>query len=61
MSADTFRYLFNHPWYRSHLRTQHKDVQEIMIGYSDSGKDGGRVTSAWELYKVMMVSEWQRS
>ena len=27
-------------------------IQEIMIGYSDSGKDGGIVSSNWELYKV---------
>jgi phosphoenolpyruvate carboxylase len=40
--------------YKNHL-TALGNVQEIMIGYSDSGKDGGFVTSTWELYKAQQA------
>ncbi|KAL4423808.1 hypothetical protein ABPG75_001109 [Micractinium tetrahymenae] len=42
------RQLFSTPWYFEHI----KGKQECMIGYSDSGKDAGRLAAAWGLYEV---------
>ena len=41
--------LFKIPLYRSYLRAR-GDVQEIMLGYSDSSKDGGYLAANWNLY-----------
>lgn len=48
-----FQSLIQTSWYRSYL-SERGDVQEIMIGYSDSGKNGGIIASNWELYKVQV-------
>eukprot|EP01053_Blabericola_migrator_P008268 Blabericola_migrator_1__8267@NODE_428_length_8580_cov_384_028075_g151_i1_p1_GENE_NODE_428_length_8580_cov_384_028075_g151_i1NODE_428_length_8580_cov_384_028075_g151_i1_p1_ORF_typecomplete_len1093_score233_88PEPcase/PF00311_17/1_3e149PEPcase_2/PF14010_6/3_6e03PEPcase_2/PF14010_6/0_00023_NODE_428_length_8580_cov_384_028075_g151_i120125290 len=54
-SSAMLKELFSNPWYRQTLRSRDNDIQEIMIGYSDSGKDGGRLTSVWELYKTQQI------
>ena len=43
--------LMSLPFYRQ-LLADRNDVQEIMLGYSDSNKEGGYLTSNWELYKA---------
>ncbi|PPS06472.1 hypothetical protein GOBAR_AA14188 [Gossypium barbadense] len=40
--------LFSVDWYRNRINGK----QEVMIGYSDSGKDAGRLSAAWQLYKA---------
>lgn len=43
--------LFSHPAYRAHLRRR-ADDQEVMLGYSDSTKDGGYLAAAWYLFRA---------
>ncbi|SEP40994.1 phosphoenolpyruvate carboxylase [Nitrosovibrio sp. Nv6] len=43
--------LFSLPYYRKLLASR-DDVQEVMLGYSDSNKDGGFLAANWELYKA---------
>ena len=46
--------VLDNPLYRGLLR--HSDnTQEIMLGYSDSSKDGGIITSAWQLYSAQQT------
>ncbi len=43
--------LWSDPHYRAHLRHR-GHVQEIMVGYSDSNKDGGYLAANWFLYRA---------
>jgi phosphoenolpyruvate carboxylase len=43
--------LLSIPWYRERI-ARGGGRQEVMVGYSDSAKDVGRLAAAWELYKA---------
>ena len=49
--AGLMRDLFALPVYRRHLAAW-GNLQQVMVGYSDSNKDGGFVTANWKLYQA---------
>ena len=53
-AADTLRSLFADTVYRQHLRSR-GDRQVVMLGYSDSAKDGGLVASRWALQQTQVA------
>jgi phosphoenolpyruvate carboxylase len=54
--------LFSIPEYRAWVRSSRRNLQEVMLGYSDSNKDGGYLASNWSLYlaEVELVEVFRR-
>jgi phosphoenolpyruvate carboxylase len=53
-APDTLRSLFADPVYRAHLAAR-GGRQVVMLGYSDSAKDGGIVASRWALQQAQVA------
>jgi len=52
-APDIMRALFDDPVYRRHLAAR-GDRQIVMLGYSDSAKDGGILASRWSLQRTQV-------
>jgi phosphoenolpyruvate carboxylase len=50
-APEVCRRLWTSPLYARYLDSWGRE-QEIMLGYSDSNKDGGMLTSIWEIYRA---------
>ena len=46
--------LLSNEQYKSFIRKFKNNNQEIMLGYSDSNKDGGIISSQWNVYKAQI-------
>ena len=47
-AKEIMKSLFSQGWYRKLI----KNKQEVMIGYSDSSKDAGKICASWHQYKA---------
>jgi phosphoenolpyruvate carboxylase len=50
-AASVMESLYSHPFYKEHL-SRRGDKQTIMLGFSDSTKDGGYLMANWSIYKA---------
>ncbi len=50
-AAGVMKSLYTHPFYKEHLKRRGKR-QIIMLGFSDSTKDGGYLMANWSIYKA---------
>ncbi|MGK5170877.1 phosphoenolpyruvate carboxylase [Geodermatophilus sp. CPCC 205761] len=53
-AAQTMSAVLGEPLYRT-LVANRGDVQEVMLGYSDSNKDGGYLAANWALYRAELA------
>jgi len=49
-AAEVMEKLYTHPFYKEHLKRRN-NKQTIMLGFSDSTKDGGYLMANWSIYK----------
>ncbi|MET1056401.1 MAG: phosphoenolpyruvate carboxylase [Pedobacter sp.] len=54
VAADVMDILYSHPFYRKHLESR-DNRQDIMLGYSDSTKDGGYLTANWSIFNAKVA------
>jgi len=50
-AAQVMENLYTHPFYKEHLKKR-GNLQSIMLGFSDSTKDGGYLMANWSIYKA---------
>ncbi|MEO6979711.1 MAG: phosphoenolpyruvate carboxylase, partial [Mucilaginibacter sp.] len=50
-AAGVMESLYTHPFYKEHLQKR-GNLQTIMLGFSDSTKDGGYLMANWSIYKA---------
>jgi phosphoenolpyruvate carboxylase len=50
-AADVMKRLYENQVYREHL-ARRKNIQSIMLGFSDGTKDGGYLAANWSIYKA---------
>ena len=50
-AAEIMNTLYNHPFYKKHLASR-GNRQDIMLGFSDSTKDGGYLMANWSIFNA---------
>lgn len=53
-AADIMETLYGHPFYKKHLASR-GNKQDIMLGFSDSTKDGGYLMANWSIFNAKVA------